>query len=96
MEAYFGYKFELIEVSDIITPDVFDRILKDFDGIAHIVMHTDVSPHVVDETVKINLQLLDAAATEQGVKTCALLLTYKINPSPRITQPLNQQLRSRF
>lgn len=89
-----GSKFKLVEVPDIDTPDSFDGVVKDVDGIAHIAINTDMNPHsqgIVDETVKSNLQLLNVANKEPSVKSvlitsslaaCALFTTgvpYKIN-----------------
>ncbi|PTB34865.1 uncharacterized protein TrAFT101_002301 [Trichoderma asperellum] len=75
MEAYFGSRFELVEVPNINTPGAFDGALKDVDGIAHIAMNMDMSPHnqsIIDETINSNLQLLDAAVKEPSVKSVVI------------------------
>ncbi|GFP54370.1 NAD-dependent epimerase/dehydratase terH [Trichoderma asperellum] len=75
MEAYFGSKFELVEVPNINTPGAFDGAVKDVDGIAHIAMNMDMNPHnqsIIDETINCNLQLLDAAAKEPSVKSVVI------------------------
>ncbi|KAL9489819.1 hypothetical protein ACSS6W_002096 [Trichoderma asperelloides] len=90
MEAYFGSKFELVEVPNINTPGAFHRAMKDVDGIAHIAMNMDMNPHnqsIIDETINSNLQLLDAAAKEPSVKSVVITSSLAACALPTIGVP---------
>ncbi|KAL2858583.1 hypothetical protein BJY01DRAFT_256720 [Aspergillus pseudoustus] len=72
MKRYFGSEFELIEVPDINSHGAFDYALKGVDGIAHIAMNMAMDPHnqgIIEDTIKSNLDLLQAAARAQSVKS---------------------------
>jgi nucleoside-diphosphate-sugar epimerase len=105
MKPYFGPKFELFEVPDINFAGAFNRALKGVDGVAHIAMNMDMNPQhqgIIDETIKSNLQLLEAAAKEPSVKSvvitsslaaCALPITgrpYNINSCTWNTTAIEQ------
>ncbi|KAH8690829.1 NAD dependent epimerase/dehydratase family protein [Talaromyces proteolyticus] len=108
MKAYFGPKFELVELPDIHTPGAFDGALKGVDGVAHIAMNMDMNPQnqaIIEQTIKSNLQLLEAAAKELSVKSvvitsslaaCALPTTgkpYKINSTTWNTEAIDQTIK---
>ncbi|KAL7782939.1 NAD dependent epimerase/dehydratase family protein [Trichoderma ceciliae] len=105
MTAYFGPKFELVEVPDIYSPGAFDEVLKGVDGVAHIAMNLNMDPQnhgIIEKTIQSNLQVLEAAAKEPTVKSvvitsslaaCALPTTgtpYKINSTTWNTAAIEQ------
>ncbi|KAL6802864.1 NAD(P)-binding protein [Trichoderma sp. SZMC 28013] len=75
MKEYFGPKFELVEVPDLNAPDAFDKAIEGVDGVAHIAMDMDMNPQnhaIIENTIKSNLQLLNAAAKESSVKSVVI------------------------
>ncbi|KAJ4185632.1 hypothetical protein NW767_012841 [Fusarium falciforme] len=109
MTTHFGPSFELVEIPDIHSPGAFDMALKGVDGVAHIAMNMDMSPQnqaIINNTIKTNLRLLEAAAAEPSVKSvvitsslaaCILPETgkpYRVTPATWNTAAIEQTARA--
>ncbi|KAJ4214576.1 hypothetical protein NW759_010131 [Fusarium solani] len=108
MTTHFGPSFELVEVPDIESPGAFDMAIKGVDGVTHIAMNMDMSPQnqaIINNTIRSNLRLLEAAGAESSVKSvvitsslaaCILPETgkpYKVTPATWNTAAIGQTAR---
>ncbi|KAJ3469915.1 hypothetical protein MRS44_000014 [Fusarium solani] len=90
MTTHFGPSFELVEVPDIESPGAFDMAIKGVDGVTHIAMNMDMSPQnqaIINNTIRSNLRLLEAAGAESSVKSVVITLPQR----PGTPQPLDKQ-----
>jgi nucleoside-diphosphate-sugar epimerase len=77
MKTYFGPRFELVEVPSIYALDAFETadLLDGVHGIAHMATETSMDPHnhaIIEDTIKSNLRLLEAAAKQPTIKSVVI------------------------
>ncbi|RFU76495.1 nad dependent epimerase dehydratase family [Trichoderma arundinaceum] len=104
-DLFLGPNFELVEVPDVNSHGAFDTVLGGVDGVAHIAMNMDMNPSnqaIIEDTIKSNLQLLEAAARESSVKSVVITSSlavcilptlgtpYKIDPTTWNTSAIEQ------
>ncbi|KAF5252551.1 hypothetical protein FANTH_2445 [Fusarium anthophilum] len=90
MEAFFGPNFELVQVPNISTPGAFDKALKGVDGVVHTAMNMDMNPQnqgVIEDTIKSNLYLLEAAAKVPSVKSVVITSSLAACALPTTGEP---------